>query len=218
MAKFKEGYKVHCESIMANGIISLIHKNDDKYPIQVQFNNTSENPIGFIKNYTIDGIMYGSTKPSLTIIEPKPFNPYTDGLQSKPISPIDGYVNSNNIPDDNLIISSSGMKRENKDDKVQFDLMYPRGIKFKDSFLYGFAKNLTKGAKIHGYRNWEQANISNLQDFRDGLRRHMEQYLQGEIDEDHHNRIMFNLLGMRTIQIKYECDVFGNKTINKIKE
>ena len=106
---------------------------------------------------------------------------------------------------DNLPI----MTREDKSDKINWDLLYPRNIPLDKQLLYETAKHMSAGAKVHGARNWENATLEQLPSFRESYRRHSEAYLNGETDENHHTAMMFNLLGMRLIQVKYNCNVFG---------
>ena len=184
MNEFKLHDKVYCNCRGQNGVIVTILDSDIiDFPLIVDFDGSKE-------EYTIDGRQYHGNPIALQLLKQKELVETSD-----------------------IHTRNSGMKREDKAGKVLWDLLHPRGIKLEDSLLYGFAKHMTNGAVKHGARNWEKSDINDMQSYRDGIFRHFEQYMNGEVDEEHHNAIMFNLMGMRTLQIKYKCDVFGTKKL-----
>jgi len=90
----------------------------------------------------------------------------------------------------NLKAYESGMVREDKGYKIDFTLAVD-GPMFER-----YAYHMTKGAKVHGARNWMQAKgVKELIDFEAGAFRHMVQWLRGDTDEDHAAAVIFNLNG-----------------------
>jgi hypothetical protein len=102
------------------------------------------------------------------------------------------------------------MMREDKSTKVNYDLLLPLNIPYDKTYLYLAAKNISDGAKVHGERNWEKGDITNLASFRASLFRHTMQFLSGETDENHAGAMFFNTNGIVTIMAKYNCDIYGN--------
>jgi len=117
----------------------------------------------------------------------------------------------------NLNSYESGMIREDKSDKVKFDLIFPISQKLENTAIYKFAKHLTVGAEKHGVRNWEKASgVKELDDFRRGAWRHAIQFLSGATDEDHASALLFNINAMIYLMDKLKCDVHGLSTIKEI--
>jgi len=105
----------------------------------------------------------------------------------------------------------SEMIRETKEDKPDFDLLFPKNVKFEDTLMYAAAMTMTEGKKKYAERNWENASIKDIHTFRKGLYRHTIQLLTGQTDENHAGAIIFNLNGLVFCMKKYGCDVYGDK-------
>lgn len=91
----------------------------------------------------------------------------------------------------------SGMVREIKDNKIDYSLAM-------DGPMFDrLAEHLTKGAKIHGKRNWLKANSQKeLDGFRESAFRHFRQWYKGETDEDHASAVFFNINGAEFVKEK----------------
>lgn len=62
--------------------------------------------------------------------------------------------------------------------------------------LLRWATHLTNGAKKYAKRNWMQANgEEELERFKESAARHFEQWLRGDVDEDHAAAVLFNING-----------------------
>jgi len=105
------------------------------------------------------------------------------------------------------------MIRDTKEDKPDFDLLFPKNVKFEDTLLYQVAIHLAQGARKYTERNWENASIKDIHTFRKGLYRHTIQLLTGQTDENHIGAIFFNLNGLNFCMKKYDCDVYGDKIV-----
>lgn len=92
-------------------------------------------------------------------------------------------------------IYNSGVSRSSGE-KVNYNLI-PYFILKRLAELY------TRGAKIHGKRNWEQASTKeDLERFEESALRHMYQWLEGDKSEDHAVAVMFNLAGAELVKSK----------------
>jgi len=64
-----------------------------------------------------------------------------------------------------------------------------------------WAIHLTKGARKYDKRNWMLASgDAEYERFRESAARHFEQYLDGEIDEDHAAAVIFNINGAEYVR------------------
>ena len=80
----------------------------------------------------------------------------------------------------------TGAVRDTAEGKGRYDLISPIAIR-------RLAVVLEKGAKKYKSRNWEKG--MNLCRFIDSAKRHMDQFLEGNRDEDHLGQAMFNIMG-----------------------
>lgn len=72
-------------------------------------------------------------------------------------------------------------------------------------FLTRLATHMTKGAEIHGRDNWRLANSEEeLARFLDSAFRHLMQYLNGEVDEDHASATVFNIMCAEYVKARLE--------------
>lgn len=95
-----------------------------------------------------------------------------------------------------IITHSSGMTREDKSDKIRFDLI-------PEWFLWRLAELYTKGAKNHAPRNWEKASTpEDLDLFIQAEWRHFMKHRRGDTDEDHLAALVFNLIGEEHVKAK----------------
>lgn len=92
----------------------------------------------------------------------------------------------------------SGMNRGSQKGKPNYNLI-------DKEFLKRIAEHLTKGAEIYGRDNWRMANSEEeLQRFEDSAHRHLMQYLNRELDEDHAAATVFNLMCAEYVRTKLE--------------
>lgn len=62
-------------------------------------------------------------------------------------------------------------------------------------FLWRLASHMTKGAKKYSRDNWRNAaSVEELDGFRDSAFRHLLQWLQGDLDEDHAMALVANVM------------------------
>jgi hypothetical protein len=95
----------------------------------------------------------------------------------------------------------SGMVRGSTEGKVNYLLVYDGPM------LDRWATHLTNAAPSKGKRNWMNARtLDDLERFREGLARHVRQYLNGDVDEDHAAAIMFNLNGAEYVRAHLLAD------------
>lgn len=99
---------------------------------------------------------------------------------------------------------SSGMVRDTQEGKIDW-------VRVLDGpMLKRWAIQLTKGATKYpdvapGVPNWTLARgEEEYQRFRASLYRHLHDYLEGKVDEDHAAAIMFNLNGMEYVKQRME--------------
>lgn len=98
----------------------------------------------------------------------------------------------------------SGMKRDTSEGKVNFLLVRPGPM------LRRWAEHLTRAAKKYDTdrepmepRNWTLANgPAELERFLESAARHFEQWLAGEVDEDHAAAVFFNINGAEMVKAK----------------
>jgi hypothetical protein len=100
---------------------------------------------------------------------------------------------------------TTGMVRDTNEGKARFDLIHPLGIPYKEQILTRFAELMGRGAIKYSARNWEKAMTQEeLDRFRESAWRHMEQWANGETDEDHAVAVFFNIMA-------YEATVYKIK-------
>jgi len=83
-----------------------------------------------------------------------------------------------------LLKHKGGFKREDKSHKLDFTLI-PIPV------LKRLAKHYTDGAVVHGKNNWMKSK--DLQTFKESAYRHMIQWQNGELDEDHAMSLCWNV-------------------------
>jgi len=94
----------------------------------------------------------------------------------------------------------SGMRRGGNTGKTNYALIHI-------PFLTRFADHLTKGAEIHGKGNWKFANSEEeLERFKESAFRHLIQWLNGEMDEDHMSAVCFNLMCAEYVKERLKHD------------
>jgi hypothetical protein len=100
---------------------------------------------------------------------------------------------------------ASGMVRDTNEGKARFDLLHPLDVPYQAQLLTRCAELMGRGAVKYAARNWEQANGPvELARFKESAARHFEQWLAGEVDEDHAAAVFFNLLGFESTRWKME--------------
>lgn len=93
---------------------------------------------------------------------------------------------------------ASGMVRDVQTGKPNYRLI-------DTVFLFRLASHLTKGAEKYGMENWRLANSQEeLERFKDSALRHMMQWLNGDIDEDHMSAVAFNLFAAEYVKTRLE--------------
>lgn len=101
------------------------------------------------------------------------------------------------IPDENKKALSefpSGALREPKEGKGRYDLISPVAMR-------RLALTLERGAKLHGDRNWERGMP--ISTYLQSALRHIFQYLDGMIDEDHLSAAFWNLMAAMHTEEKH---------------
>lgn len=100
-------------------------------------------------------------------------------------------------------VFEGGMVRDTNEGKARFDLLRPHGVPYKHQLLTRFAELMGRGAEKYDARNWELATgQTELDRFQESAERHFNQWMSGELDEDHAAAVMFNLLGAETVKYK----------------
>lgn len=89
------------------------------------------------------------------------------------------------------VTTETGAQRERADGKGRYDLISP-------FFLKRLAIRLELGAAKYKDRNWEKGLPFSW--FLDAAIRHIEQWLEGQEDEDHLAAAAFNLMGIMHLQ------------------
>lgn len=92
----------------------------------------------------------------------------------------------------------TGMVRDTQDDKPRYDLL-------DIAFLKRWAQLMARGAKKYGENNWKKAATpEELARFKASAVRHMFQWLEGDISEDHAAAVAFNLAGAEMVKTKLD--------------
>lgn len=87
---------------------------------------------------------------------------------------------------------STGSRRDNRDGKGRYDLI-PWAV------ISQLSKRFESGASLYGERNWEKGQP--LGRYLDSALRHLFQFIEGEINEDHGIASIWNLIAlMSTLQ------------------
>lgn len=82
------------------------------------------------------------------------------------------------------VVSETGSSRSDRTGKGRYDLIPPCAMR-------RLALRYEGGAAAHGDRNWEQGmDVSRCID---SAKRHMDQWIEGETDEDHLGAAMWNI-------------------------
>ena len=84
----------------------------------------------------------------------------------------------------------SGMKRDTRDGKPRFALMWTELQPYEQQMVTRYAKLLARGAAKYEDRNWEKGDSK--VELEDSLLRHTAQLVAGETDEDHAAAVWFN--------------------------
>lgn len=104
-------------------------------------------------------------------------------------------------------VFDSGMQRDTQDNKPRFDLLFPEGQPYTQTFLYRWAALMGRGAEKYTARNWEQAaGQEELDRFKASAARHFVQWMAGERDEDHAAAVAFNLMGAEFVRDRIRVD------------
>ncbi len=91
---------------------------------------------------------------------------------------------------------STGMKRDVQTGKPRYDLL-------DREMLKRWAELMARGAEKYGENNWKKAATEEeYERFRASAIRHMFQWLDGELDEDHASAIYFNVAGAEMVRAK----------------
>lgn len=99
-----------------------------------------------------------------------------------------------------------GMVRDISQDKDRYDLI-------PIFMLKRWGALMQRGAIKYGERNWEKAEtVEALNRFKESALRHMFQWLEGDLTEDHASAVMFNIAGAEMVQNK-----LNGKTVQRTK-
>ena len=86
-----------------------------------------------------------------------------------------------------------GMVRDTAEGKERYDLL-------PIFMLKRWASLLQRGALKYGERNWEKADSPEaLNRFKESALRHIFQWLEGDLSEDHASAVMFNIAGAEMV-------------------
>ena len=92
------------------------------------------------------------------------------------------------------VISSTGSSRSDRTGKGRYDLI-------PTCALRRLALRYEGGAAAHGDRNWEQGmDVSRCVD---SAKRHLDQWMDGEVDEDHLGASMWNIAACMFMEEKH---------------
>lgn len=95
----------------------------------------------------------------------------------------------------------TGMHRDTQEGKPLFHLIFPKGQKYENTFLYRIAMLMMRGAVKYNERNWEKARTEEeLERFKSSALRHCIQWFCGETDEDHASATFFNIMGAEFVK------------------
>lgn len=81
----------------------------------------------------------------------------------------------------------TGARRDTQEDKPRYDLISPIALR-------RFAELMGRGAEKYGDRNWEKGIP--LSRFYASMFRHMMQWAEGDVSEDHLAAVLFNAAGI----------------------
>lgn len=99
---------------------------------------------------------------------------------------------------------STGMQRDVQDDKPRYDLIGVGWVLIKR-----WAELMTRGAKKYGEFNFEKAETKEeLKRFKSSALRHMIQWFNGDVDEDHAAACCFNLAGAEMVKNKLSSPIY----------
>lgn len=105
---------------------------------------------------------------------------------------------------------STGMVRDTTKGKARFDLIYK-------PLLWRWAELMARGAEKYGDRNWERAATEEeLGRFYQSAERHFQQWVRGDMDEDHAAAVIFNLGGAELVKTRLFKNAFSG-TIENIR-
>lgn len=90
----------------------------------------------------------------------------------------------------------SGMQRDTQENKPDYTLL-------PLEFLKRWAELMTRGAAKYGRHNWRLANSQEeLDRFKSSALRHMMQWLEGDVTEDHATAVAFNIAAAEYVKTK----------------
>lgn len=103
----------------------------------------------------------------------------------------------------------SGMVRDTQEGKPDYTLV-------DRAMLTRWAMQMTRGAKKYGRRNWQLAEgPEELERFRASAMRHLVQWLDGELEEDHAAAVFFNIAAAEYVKDKLTTPKSEAKLENK---
>lgn len=98
---------------------------------------------------------------------------------------------------------ASNMVRDTDEGKPLYTLLRSSFIPREETMFHREAMLMTRGAQKYGKQNWELADsVEELERFKESACRHFEQWLSGEVDEDHAAAIRFNVRAYEEIKAK----------------
>lgn len=99
---------------------------------------------------------------------------------------------------------SSGMVRDVQTNKPRYDLL-------DMPLLKRWAELMGRGAVKYGENNWKKAaGEEELKRFKASALRHIFQWFNGDIDEDHAAAVCFNLAGAEMVKAKLDAQPKGD--------
>ncbi len=123
--------------------------------------------------------------------------PRLERYMSRPATVFDFETKSSGAKDE----FEGGGVRDAQTGKPRFDLLRPLNVPYGDQLLTRWAALMARGAEHYGDRNWERMSDQTALDrFKSSAARHFEQWLNGEVDEDHAAATFFNVAGAEYIK------------------
>jgi len=93
---------------------------------------------------------------------------------------------------------ASGMRRDTQENKPRYDLIYMPMLK-RLAELHG------RGVVKYGERNFENADsVQEYERFKQSALRHMFQWFNGDLDEDHASAVLFNINAAEMVKDKID--------------
>lgn len=109
----------------------------------------------------------------------------------------------------------SGMRRDTQEGKPRFELTLADDMPYSEQLWTRFAALMARGAEKYGDKNWQLADSrEELDRFKGSALRHLMQWFNGEIDEDHAAATVYNLMAGEYVKWKMSQQILGDSSID----